>query len=58
MSMSQGIFPTCLKNAVVTPLIKNVILKDDLKNYCPIYGSFISKLVVVLQIKTHFEVSN
>jgi hypothetical protein len=26
ISLSQGIYPTCFKNAVVTPLIKNVLL--------------------------------
>jgi hypothetical protein len=52
MSLSQGIFPPCFKNAVVTPLIKKSSLdKDDLKNYRPISGlSFISKLVVRFQI--------
>jgi hypothetical protein len=58
MSLSQGIFPTCFKNAIVTPLLKKRSLdKDDLKNYRPISGlSFISKLVervVVSQIKSH-----
>jgi hypothetical protein len=58
MSLSEGIFPTCFKNALVTPLLKKPSLDiNDLKNYHPISGlSFVSKLVecvVASQIKIH-----
>ena len=53
--LESGIMPSCLKHALVTPLIKKPnIDQNDLKNYCPVSNlPFISKLIekaVAIQI--------
>jgi hypothetical protein len=55
---TTGFFPTTLKHAVITPLIKKPELDpEDLANHRPIAGlSFLSKLierVVHRQLSTH-----
>ena len=62
-SLVEGFFPSRLKKAIVTPLIKKPSLsKDELKNYRPVSGlCFISKLVervVANQIKQHMIGNN
>ena len=59
-SLSEGLVPDGLKQAVVTPLIKKASLPvEDLKNYRPVSGlSFISKLVervVAKQLVDHIH---
>ncbi|XP_071498749.1 uncharacterized protein [Diadema antillarum] len=46
-SLSSGVFPSSLKEAVVTPLIKKPNLnRDNLKNYRPVSNlSFLSKII-------------
>ena len=53
-------FPSAFKRAVVTPLIKKAsLLRNDLKNYCPVSGlCFLSKLVervVAKQLTSHIN---
>ena len=60
LSLSEGIFPDCFKQALVTPLLKKPSLaKNELKNYRPISNlNFISKItekVVSNQIKNHID---
>ena len=60
LSITTGCFPTTLKHAVITPLIKKPGLDpEDLANHRPIAGlSFLSKLierVVHRQLSTHFR---
>ena len=60
LSLSEGIFPSALKTAHVSPLLKKPTLcKDDMKNYRPVSNlSFISKLlerVVVAKIISHMD---
>lgn len=59
-SLHEGCFPSRLKCASITPLIKKASLpKDDLKSYRPVSGLiFISKLIeriVAQQLKHHLE---
>ena len=50
-SLQEGLVPDGFKKAVVTPLIKKVLLPvEDLKNYCPVSG-----LVVVKQLVDHIH---
>ena len=63
LSLSQGVFPSQFKKAVVTPLLKKSNLdKNELKNYRPVSGlCFMSKLVeriVATQVKKHLEMHN
>ena len=63
LSLSQGIFPDCFKNAIVTPLIKKPSLdKSEFKNYRPVSGlNYISKVierVVSRQLKSHLSANN
>ena len=46
-SMSEGIFPSVLKKAVVTPLLKKPSLdQEEMKNYRPVSNlSYVSKLI-------------
>jgi hypothetical protein len=60
LSLTEGTFPTNLKGAVITPLIKKPTLaKNELKNYWPISGLiFVSKLVervVAAQLNAHLD---
>ena len=59
-SLTEGIFPSQFKQAVITPLIKKASLnKNELKNYRPVSGLiYLSKLterVVASQLQNHFE---
>ena len=47
ISLSKGIFPSCYKNAIIRPLLKNYNLnQDDLKNYRPVANlPFVSKII-------------
>ncbi len=63
MSLSEGICPSALKIAHVSPLLKKPTLcKDDMKNYRPVSNlSFISKLlerVVATRINAHIDRSH
>ena len=58
LSLSDGSFPSNLKQAHVTPLLKKPSLsRNEFKNYRPVSGlNFVSKLlekVVAMQIKQH-----
>ena len=58
LSLSEGIFPSQFKQALVSPLLKKPSLpKNEFKNYRPVSNlNFISKLlekVVASQIKSH-----
>jgi hypothetical protein len=58
MSLSTGIFPNSLKQAVINPLIKKQSLNsNELKNYRPVANiKFLSKLIekhVISEINTH-----
>ena len=60
LSLSEGIFPTSFKQAVVSPLLKKPSLpKDDLSSYRPISNlNFISKLlekVIYTRLCTHLD---
>lgn len=60
LSLAEGCFPSQLKCAVITPLIKKATLpKDELKNYRPVSGLiYISKIierVVASQLNTHLN---
>ena len=62
-SLITGTVPSCFKNAIVTPLIKNQNLnQNELKNYRPVSNlPFVSKIlekVVARQIVTHIEMFN
>ena len=57
-SLSEGIFPSSIKQAIVHPLLKKPSLPDDdLNNFCPISNlNFISKIlkkVVASRIQSH-----
>ena len=60
LSLSQGIFPSPFKHAVVSPLLKKQSLpKDDLSSYRPISNlNFISKIlekVIYVRLCKHLE---
>ena len=62
-SLSKGVFPTALKDAVVRPVIKNTSGDvNDYKNYRPISNlPFMSKVIektVQLQLVNHLESNN
>ena len=63
MSLQQGEFPSGLKHALVTPLLKKPLLNpEELKNYRPISNlSFLSKTlerVVSLQLNEYLLTNN
>ena len=63
LSLSNGIFPDVMKQAVITPLLKKPTLdKENLSNYRPISNlSFLSKLlerVVLNRLSTHLSHNN
>ena len=63
LSLSEGVFPSQFKSAIVTPLLKKPTLdKEDLKNYRPVSGlNFISKViarVVASQLKDYLATNN
>ncbi len=60
LSLSEGIFPSTFKNAVVSPLLKKQSLpKDDLSSYRPISNlNFISKIlekIIYTRLCSHLE---
>eukprot|EP00745_Piridium_sociabile_P020377 TRINITY_DN313_c0_g1_i4.p1 TRINITY_DN313_c0_g1~~TRINITY_DN313_c0_g1_i4.p1 ORF type:complete len:508 (-),score=73.27 TRINITY_DN313_c0_g1_i4:117-1640(-) len=60
VSLSTGVVPTCLKNALVMPLLKKVSLDPNvLKNFRPVSNiPFVSKLlekIVLSQLLSHLE---
>lgn len=60
LSLSEGVFPTSFKHAVVSPLLKKQSLpKDDLSSYRPISNlNFISKIlekVIYARLCSHLE---
>ncbi len=60
LSLSEGIFPDCFKQALISPLLKKPSLpKNEFKNYRPVSNlNFISKImekVVASQIKSHVD---
>ena len=60
LSLKDGLFPSCFKSALVSPLIKKASLpKNELKSYRPVSNlCFISKVlerVVAEQIKCHIS---
>lgn len=63
LSLSEGVCPSALKCALVSPLLKKPSLcKDDMKNYRPVSNlSFISKLlekVVATQINSFIDMTD
>jgi hypothetical protein len=63
LSLSQGIFPECLKHAVVRPLLKKVKLDPEInKNYRPVSNlSYLGKLIesaASRQIIEHCELTS
>ena len=61
-SLSAGEFPSALKHADITPLLKKSTLdKDELKNYRPVSNlAFISKIieqVVAKRLKHHLNIN-
>ena len=59
-SLSLGVFPSTLKQAVVKPLLKkNNLDKNDLKNYRPVSNlSFLSKIYEKVVLKQIFKYIN
>ena len=62
-SLSTGIFPTVMKHAVVTPLLKKPSLdKDNLKNYRPVSNTvFLSKVIektALTRVSDHIDNNN
>jgi len=62
-SLSKGTFPTALKEAVVTPLLKKPTMdKDTLKNYRPVSNiAFLSKIIekaVLSRVSEHVDNCN
>jgi hypothetical protein len=60
LSLSEGIFPSSFKSALVRPLIKKPSLSvDDLNNYRPISNlNFVSKIlekIVALRVQSHLS---
>ena len=59
LSMASGNVPSCLKQAVITPILKKPSLETSLKNYRPVSNlKFVSKVlerVVAKQIAMHIE---
>ena len=60
LSLSEGIFPTSFKSALVRPLIKKSSLaSDDLNNYRPISNlNFVSKIlekIIARRVHTHLS---
>ena len=63
LSLSEGVFPSSFKHAIVTPLLKKSTLsRNELKNYRPVSGlCFLSKLLeraVATRMKFHLELNN
>ena len=63
LSMSEGVMPTCLKKALVIPLLKKVnLILEILKNFRPISNlSYLSKLIeriVAARITEHMVTNN
>ena len=59
-SLSQGVFPSIFKNAIITPLLKKPQLSpNEFRNYRPVSNlPYISKLIeriVALQLKEHIS---
>jgi len=52
-SLSTGVFPQCLKSAIITPIIKKASLNpNDMKNYRPVSNiPFLSKLIEKQAVK-------
>jgi hypothetical protein len=57
MSISTGIFPECLKYAVIKPLDKKGD-KVDIKNYKPISMLTVFNKVMYCRLSQHLQVSN
>ena len=60
LSLSEGTFPGCFKQALVTPLLKKpTLIKNKFKNYRPVlnlnYASKLLEKVVSSQIKNHIN---
>ena len=63
LSLTNGVFPTKFKTAIVTPLLKKSNLsKNEMKNYRPVSGlSFLSKIterVIAAQVTAHLDSNN
>ena len=62
-SLTNGIFPNDLKQAIVTPVLKKVTLDwNDLKNYRPVSNiSFIGKIIekaAIVQVNEHLKAND
>ena len=63
LSLKKGIFPACLKAAIVKPTIKDFsVCSDTLSNYRPVSNiPFLSKVIekaVLEQLNTHLKLNN
>ena len=57
ISIETGVFPECLKNGYITPILKKPSLdRNDMKNYRPVTNlSFLSKIIEKVVSKQFLE---